>query len=88
MLRYSSTARATNVNRSGNKANGPKPNDPKPKTQITKGLEARAFRRKTVENIISPIVNSDRVFVYMLTYVSNRKIKSVTLIVETTAFAM
>jgi hypothetical protein len=67
-------------------ANGPKPNARKPKAQITKGLEARAFRRKTAENIISPIVNSDRVFRYMLTYMSNRKIRSVTFIVETTVF--
>jgi hypothetical protein len=66
-------------------ANGPRPNGRKPKAQITKGLEARALRRKTAENIISPIVNSDRVFRYMLTYMSNRKIESVTLTVETTA---
>jgi hypothetical protein len=68
-------------------ANGPRPTAVKPKAQITNGLEARAFRKKTTENIVSPIVNSDRVFLYMLTYVSNRKIESVTLIAETTAFA-
>jgi hypothetical protein len=48
------------------------------------GLDARALRRKTAENIINPIVNSDRVFLYISTYMSNRKIESVTLIVETT----
>jgi len=88
MLRYNKTPSAASANRSGNRTNGPKPNARKPKTQITKGLEARAFRRKTVENIISPIVNSDRVFLYMLTYISNRKIESVTLTVETTVCAM
>ena len=88
MLRYSKTTSATNVNRSGNRANGPRPNARKPKTQITNGLEARAFIRRTAENIISPIVNSDRVFLYMLMYVTNRKIRRVTLIVETTVFAV
>jgi hypothetical protein len=88
MLRYSKTISAPNINRSGNKANGPRPNGRKPKAQITTGLEARAFRRKTSENIISPIVNSDRVFLYMLMYVNNRKINSVTLAVETTVFAV
>jgi len=87
-LRYSNTDRAANVNRSGNKANGPNPNGRKPKTQTTNGLEARAFKRKTAENIINPTVNSDRVFLYMSTYVSNRKIKRVTLIVETTVCAV
>ena len=62
MLRYNSTISAMHVNKSGNRANGPKPNARKPKTQITKGLEARAFRRKTAENIINPTVNVDRVF--------------------------
>ena len=81
-------ASATDVNRSGNRANGPKPNARKPKAHVTNGLEARAFRSKTNENIISPIVNSDRVFRYMLMYVINRKIRKVTLIVETTVFAM
>jgi hypothetical protein len=87
-LRYSSTINAPHVNKSGNMANGPRPNGRKPKAQIIMGLEVRAFRRKTNENIISPIVNSDRVFLYMLMYVSNRKIKSVTLIVETIIFAV
>jgi len=69
-------------------ANGPRPNSLKPKAQITKGLEARAFNRKTDENIISPIVNSDRVFLYKLTYVTNKKAESVTLIVDTTVFTV
>jgi hypothetical protein len=69
-------------------ANGPRPNGIKPKALITKGLDARVFRRKTAENIISPIVNSDRVLRYMLTYVSNRKTISVTFIVEMTVFTV
>jgi len=88
MLRYNKTRSAAKVNRSGNKANGPKPNGRKPKIHITMGLETRALRSKTIENIISPIVNSDRVFQYMLIYVRNRKTRSVTLIVETTVFAV
>jgi hypothetical protein len=67
-------------------ANGPRPAGKKPKARMIKGSEARALRRKTAENIISPIVNSDRVFRYMLMYMSNRKIESVTFIVETTVF--
>jgi len=81
-------ASAPDVNRSGNKANGPRPKGRKPKTQITRGLEARAFRRKTPENTISPIVNSYRVFRYILTYVRSKKTKRVTLIVETTVCAV
>jgi hypothetical protein len=88
MLRYSSTVKAANVNRSGNKAKGPRPNALKPKIQVTKGLDVSAFRRSTIENIINPIVNSDRVFTYMLMYVINRKTRSVTLIVEITVFAV
>jgi hypothetical protein len=88
MLRYSNTINATHVNKSGNMANGPRPNGRKPKPQITKGFEARAFRRKTIENIISPIVNSERVFRNMLMYMSNRKNDSVTLIVETTVLTV
>ncbi len=81
-------ASATDVNRSGNRAKGPRPKGWKPKTPTTNGLEARAFRRKTAENIVSPIVNSDRVFLYISMYVSNRKTSRVTLIVETTVFAV
>ena len=76
------------MNKSGSKAKGPNPKGRKPKTQTTNGLEARAFRRITDENIIGPIVNSDCVFLYMLTYVSGKKIKRVTLIVETTVSTM
>jgi hypothetical protein len=88
MLRYSKTASAPSVNRSGNKANGPNPIGQKPKAQMTNGLETIALRRKTNENIISPIVNSDLVFLYMLTYMANRKAESVTLTVETTISAL
>jgi len=88
MLRYSSTINAAHVNKSGNIANGPRPNARKPKIHGTKGLEARALKSRTIENIISPIVNCDRVFMYMLMYVTNRKIKRVTLIVETTVFVV
>jgi hypothetical protein len=77
-----------NVNRSGKKANGPRPKGRKPKIQITKGLEAIAFRRRIPENIVSPIVNSDRVFLYMSMYVSSRKTKRVAFIIETTVFAV
>jgi len=72
------------VNKSGNKAKGPRPNALNPTNQITMGLEARAFSRRTVENIISPIVNSDRVFAYMPAYMARRKINRVMFIVETT----
>jgi hypothetical protein len=51
---------------------------------MTSGLEARALRRKTAENITSPIVNSDRVFWYIPIYMNNRKIESVKFTVETT----
>ena len=79
---------AAHVNKSGSMANGPRPNARKPKALVTKGLDAIAFRRKAIESIISPIVNSDRVFTYMSMYVANRKTSSVTLIVETTVFAV
>jgi hypothetical protein len=55
---------------------------------MTSGLEARAFRRRIPENIVSPIVNSDRVFLYMSMYVSSRKTKRVAFIIETTVFAV
>lgn len=82
-MKYNNTVNANNVNKSGNIANGPRPNARKPKTKSSKGLEARALRSKTVENMINPIVNSDRVFTYMLMYVTNKIIKSVKLTVET-----
>jgi hypothetical protein len=65
-------------------ANGPRPTGQKPKALMTRGLEARALRRKTAENITSPIVNSDRVFWYIPIYMNNRKIESVKFTVETT----
>jgi len=88
MLRYSRTISAANVNRSGSRANGPSPNILKPKIDITIGLETRAYKRSVAENIISPIVNSDCVFLYMSMYEISRNISIVTLIVDTTVFAM
>jgi hypothetical protein len=88
MLRYSRTISAANVNRSGSRANGPSPNILNLKIDITIGLETRAYKRSVAENIISPIVNSDRVFLYMSMYEISRNISIVTLIVDTTVFAM
>ncbi len=82
MLRYNKTVNATNSNKSGNNANIPRPNARNPKTHINIGLAVRAFKRKTNENMISPIVNCDRVLLYMSIYVVSRKIRSVTLSVE------
>ena len=79
---------AANVNRSGSRAKGPSPNILKPKSDITIGLETRAYRSSVAENIISPMVNSDRVFLYMSAYKISRNISMVMLIVETTVFAM
>jgi hypothetical protein len=76
------------VNKSGNKAKGPKPNAPKPKNQITTGFDVRALSKRTAENIMSPMVNSDRVLAYMSAYMARRKINSVMFIVETTVLAV
>jgi hypothetical protein len=62
MVRYNSITNATQVNKSGNIAKGPRPNGRKPKTSINKGFEKSAFKSKTNENIISPIENSECVF--------------------------
>jgi len=43
-------------------ANGPKPDSAKPKARCTSGMATKACRRSTVEKIISPMVNSDLVF--------------------------
>jgi hypothetical protein len=55
---------------------------------ITKGLEVRAYMRKAAEKIISPIVNSDRVFWYMLMYIAIRKISRTIFTEEITVFAV
>ena len=72
---------------SGNKANGPRPKALKPKTHINNGFAVRVLKRKARENMISPKVNCDRVFLYISPYVVNRKIRSVTLTVESTVCA-
>ena len=77
-------ASATQVNRSGSMAKGPRPTARNPKSHCTKGLVVRAYRSRTIENITSPTVNSDLVFMYMSLYVINRKIRRVALTVETT----
>jgi len=51
-------------------------------------LEARALKSKISENTINPIVNSDRVFLYMPMYMINKEIKSVTLMLEITVLAV
>jgi hypothetical protein len=73
---------------SGSKANGPRPKALKPKTHMNNGFAVRALKRKTSENMISPKVNCDRVFLYMSMYVVKRKTSSATLIVETTVCAI
>ena len=67
MLRYISTDKAANSNRSGNNANGPSPYAWYLNNDVTRGLEVKSFKRKTDANIISPNVNSDRVLMYILT---------------------
>jgi len=54
-------ASATDVNRSGNRANGPKPNARKPKAQVTNGLEARAYHHwiRGIEHRASPFSLSE-----------------------------
>jgi hypothetical protein len=51
---------------------------------MNKGFAVRALKRKTDENMISPKVNCERVFLYMSMYVVNRKANSATLTVERT----
>ena len=50
------------------------------------GFDVNSFMRKTIENIISPMVNGDFVLRYMSTYVSIRKDNSAMLSVENTVF--
>jgi hypothetical protein len=83
-LRYNSIDNAANSKSSGSKANGPRPNAVKPKALINNGFAVRVLKRKTSENIISPNVNCERVFLYMSMYVVNKKTNNETLTVETT----
>jgi len=59
---YTNIIIAANVKRSGSMANGPRPNAWNPKIGGSNGLEVKAWRSRTVENIINAIVNSDLIF--------------------------
>ena len=73
---------AMNVNKSGNIANGPRPKALKLKVECTSGLEERAQKSKTIENINNPIVNSDFVFLYMSMYMIDRQTRRAMFIEE------
>jgi hypothetical protein len=76
------------VNRSGSIANGPRPKALKPNIHCSKGLDESAYSNRISENRINPIVNSDRIFLNISTYVASKKTSSVALIEESTVLTL